>query len=251
MTKFKKIVAFGDSWTYGDELLDPILAQQFHDAHFCWEQNTEYRLSHCFLGQLGQHYQVPTENFGIPGGSLTSTMWTYQWWLDHETLPLADCLVLVGLTNADRITHYDPNHTHYSNDPPWNKFVHSSWVNFGSSVVSQEFCDLIKRQIVLTTCKEIDNINYQHAVLFFDGISARNNIPTVQFNIMPAYRPVSNAPTLLQPDFAWTTWFITHPGNQKRELIKPGGHPNEIGHKLIKDYLVQLIDSSYGKTHDD
>jgi hypothetical protein len=241
--KFKKIVGFGDSWMYGDELLDPVLAASHQDAHPCWVQNVPYRERHCFLGLLGQHYNVPTENFGIPGGSLTSTMWTYQWWLDHETLPLNECLVLVGLTNANRITHYNPNHVHYSNDPPWNKFVHSSWINFGNSVVPEPFSDMIKPQTVLTVCSELDKINYQQAVLFFDGISARNRIPTIQFNIIGKEGPAVNVPTLIEPDFAWVPWFFQHPGNQKRELIKSDGHPNEIGHNLIKDRLISLIDS--------
>jgi hypothetical protein len=239
---FKKIVGFGDSWTYGDELLDPELLKQDPNAHFCWDQNTQYRERNCFLGQMGAHYNVPTENFGIPGGSLTSTMWTFQWWLDHEPNP-EDCLVLIGLTNSDRITHYNPNHVHYSNDPPWNKFVHSSWVNFGSSVVPDAFCQMIKQQIVLTVCPAWEKINYQNAVLFFDGVAARNQLKLFQFHIMPGERPITHAPTLIWPDFAWTMYFRDHPGNQKRELIKPDGHPNEIGHGLMKDRLISHINS--------
>lgn len=241
--QFKKIVGFGDSWTYGDELLDPELVKQDPEAHFCWEQNTEYRERNCFLGQLGAHYGVPTENFGIPGGSLTSTQWTFQWWLDHETYDLQDCLVLIGLTNADRISHYNPNHVHYSNDPPWNKFVHSSWVEFGSSVVPEEWRTMIKQELVLTTCAELEMINFHNAVLFFDGIAARNNLNLLQFNIMPASRPIEHAPTYPWPDFAWTLFFRDHPGNRQRELIKPDGHPNEIGHGLIKDRLITYIES--------
>jgi hypothetical protein len=241
--KFKKIVGFGDSWMYGDELLDPVLAATEKDAHPCWVQNVPYRENHCFLGLLGKHYNVPVENFGIPGGSLTSTMWTFQWWLDHETLPLNECLVLVGLTNANRITHYNPNHVHYSNDPPWNKFVHSSWINFGSDVVPKEFVYMIKQEMVLTSCPELYKINYQHAVVFIDGVSARNRIPTIQFNIIPKERPLTNVPTLIEPDHDWVTWFLHNPNNQDRRYYKPDGHPNEIGHGLIKDRLISLIDS--------
>jgi len=241
--KFKKIVGFGDSWTYGDELLDPNLLKEHPDAHFCWDQNTDYRERNCFLGQLADHYNIPYENFGIPGGSLTSTEWTFQWWLDHETFDLSDCLVLIGLTNADRITHYNPNHVHYSNDPPWNKFIHSSWVEFGSSVIPEEWRTMVKQEIVLTTCPELEMINFHNAVLFFDGIAARNNINLLQFNIMPAPRPIEHAPTYIWPDFSWTMYFRDHPGNQKRELVKPDGHPNEIGHGLIKDRLIAHIES--------
>lgn len=241
--KFQKIVAFGDSWIYGDELMDPAYVAKNPNGHYSDDQNFAYRLKHCFLGQLGTHYGVPTENFGIPGGSLTSTMWTFQWWLDHEPVPLNECLVLIGLTNSDRITHYNPNHRHYSIDPPWNKFVHSTWVNFGSSVVPEDYATMIKYQIALTNCRALNQLNYQQAVLFFDGVAARNNLNLLQFNIMPAERPVANAPTLLWPDFAWTHWFRDHPGNRNRELICADGHPNEIGHSLIRDRLIDHIDS--------
>jgi hypothetical protein len=240
--QFQKIVGFGDSWIYGDELMDPSYQAINPDGHYSDDQNTDYRLKNCFLGQLGKHYNVPTENFGIPGGSLGSTMWTFQWWLDHETVPLDQCLVLIGLTNSDRISHYNPRHQHYSNDPPWNKFVHSTWVNFGSSVVPDDYATMIKYQMTLTNCRALNQLNYQQAVLFFDGIAARNNLNLLQFNIMPAERPVANAPTLPWPDFAWTLWFRDHPGNQRRELICAHGHPNEIGHSLIRDRLINHID---------
>lgn len=228
---------------YGDELIDPEYLKQDPNGHYSDEQNFDYRLRHCFLGQLGKHYSVPIENFGIPGGSLGSTMWTFQWWLDHETVPLNECLVLVALTNADRITHYNPRHVHYSDDPPWNKFVHSTWVNFGSDVVPDAYAQMIKSQLVLTHCDELGKLNYQQAVLFFDGIAARNNLNMIQFNIMPGERLVPNTPTLREPEFSWTLWFRDHPGNQRRELVCPDGHPNEIGHSLIRDRLISQIDS--------
>jgi hypothetical protein len=116
-------------------------------------------------------------------------------------------------------------------------------VDINSTVVPKEFCTLIKQQVVLTTCSELEKLNYQQAVLFFDGISARNRIPTIQFNIMPGERSVVNTPTLIESEFDWVTWFRDHLGNQQRELIKPNGHPNEIGHSLMKDHLISLIDS--------
>jgi hypothetical protein len=240
--QFKKIVGFGDSWMYGDELMDPDYLAQYPNAHYSDEQNFPYRLKHCFLGQLGKHYNVPIENFGVPGGSLTSTMWTFQWWLDHEQLPLQDCLVLIGLTNADRITHYNPRHRHYSQDPAWNKFVHSTWVNFGSSVVPDDFATMMKYQMTLTDCPALSKLNFHQAVLFFDGTAARNNLNLFQFNIMPGAREIPNVPTLIWPGFSWTMWFRDHPDNQKRELICKDGHPNEIGHSLIRDRLIAHID---------
>ncbi len=237
----QKIVGFGDSWVYGDELLDPILIQQDPDAHCCWVQNTSYRESHCFLGLLGQHYGVATENFGIPGGSLDSTQWTYLWWLDHEPQP-DTCLALIFLTESNRASFYNPNHVRYANDAPWNKFVHSTWLHFGSSVIGPDFTDMIKRYLVLTECPELWDLRYRQAVLFFDGQRSRSGIPTLMFNTLPPVRPMSGVSSLVWPDFAWSLYFRHHPDNQDRGLIMPGGHPNEQGHELIRDMLIPELD---------
>jgi hypothetical protein len=239
---FKKIVGFGDSWMYGDELLDPELSKKHADAHTCWSQNDHYRTSNNFLGLLGQHYGVPVENFGIAGGSMQSSIWTFLWWLDNEPEP-ENCLVLVGHTDSDRLSFYNPNHAHYTNDPPWNKFVHSTWVEYGSSVIPEEWRTMIKQQLVLTNCRTLARLNYQQTLMFFDGTAGRRGIPMMQFHIMPADVPM-NLPTEIWPNFSTTMWFRDHPGNQKRELICPGGHPNEIGHEMIANKLILTIDSA-------
>ena len=240
--KFKKIVGFGDSWMYGDELLDPELSRRHSDAHPCWYQNDPYRNAHNFLGLLGQHYQVPVENFGIAGGSMQSSIWTFQWWLDHEPNP-QECLVLVGHTDSDRLSFYNPSHPSYSNDPPWNKFVHSTWVEHGSSVVPEEFRVMIKQQLVLTNCQALARLNYQQTVQLFDGVAARKNLNLMQFHIMPADIKM-DLPTMIWPDFSTTVWFRDHPDNRQRELIMSRGHPNEFGHKMITEKLISTIDSA-------
>ena len=239
---FKKIVGFGDSWMYGDELLDPELIKQNSAAHACWYQNDQYRNTHNFLGLLGQHYGVPIENFGIPGGSMQSSIWTFQWWLDQEPCP-EKCLVLIGHTDSDRLSFYDPNHTSYTNNPVWNKFVHSSWVEYGASEIPEQFRTMIKQQLVLTNCRELSQLNYKQTVQFFDGVAARKNLNMMQFHIMPAEVRM-DLPTMIWPEFSTTIWFRDHPGNRARELVMPGGHPNEIGHKMIAEKLISTIDSA-------
>lgn len=240
--KFQKIIAFGDSWIYGDELLDPVLQSQHADAHACWSQNTNYRQRHCFLGLLGEHYQVPTVNFGIPGGSLQSTIWTFLWWLEHEPHP-DRCMVLIGLTEGDRFSYYDPDHVHYGDDPEWNKFVHSTWVDAGCSVVKPEFRDLCKRQTVLTACPELNQYNYLQALMLFDGVSSRMSIPLLQFHIARPYQPSAvPVPSLIWPQRDLCRYFLDRPDNRNREYYKPGGHPNERGHEIIRDLLIPEVD---------
>jgi len=202
---FKKIVGFGDSWMYGDELPNR---------------------QDCFLSLLGKHYNVPVENFGIMGGSLDSAKWTFLYWLDHEPNP-EDCLVLHAITNSYRFSYYNPNHVVYPNDPPWYRFVHSSW----PASTAPTFETLIKQQTVLTSCPELHQLRYQEAVMLFDGVSARRDIMTMQFSVFPEDYQIE-LPTLLNG------WCLK---NQITDL-KSGGHPDEIGHQKIAQLLINYID---------
>jgi hypothetical protein len=232
--KFNKIVAFGDSWIWGDELLDPALANH-PQAHPVLMENTKYRESHCFLGLLGAHYGVPTENFGWPGGSDQSAMWCYLWWLEHEPNP-EQCLILVGHTDANRTSFYNPNHVSYANDPPWNRFVHSSWVHAGNSANTAEWQDMVKRYTVLSDCAELHQLTFKQSVLFFHGQS-QNNV--LQFCTIP---PCMNfqCDTLLWPDRSIGKFLFEHP--DRSTLFAPMRHPNEKGHAVIRDHLITEID---------
>ena len=234
--KIKKIVGFGDSWIYGDEIVSPDLADRQYASSLI--ENKEYRESHCFLGLLGEHYDVPVENYGIPGGSLQSAIWTFLYWLRTDPNP-EECLVLHGITDSDRFSLYDPKKKRYSDDEPWNKFIHSAWIEYGSSIIPDHFRDVGKKLIAYSDCEELRQYNYEQALHLFDGKSARLNIPMIQFHIMPPNSPV-NVPTLLWPERNYCNWIVRH--LEKEKITAPGGHPNEIGHQMIKDQLIPEID---------
>lgn len=235
--KYKKIVGFGDSWMWGDELLNPELKDHPH-AHPVFHENTPYRESHCFLGLLGQHYGVPTENFGIAGGSMQSTIWTYLWWIEHEQLDPSECLILVGLTEPNRHTFYNPDHVAYSNDPPWNKFVHTSWVLHGSTYETPEWQKLAKMHMALSSCSELELLTLWQTVMFFEGQYHALNQNVLQFSTM------ENTTTLKGNSVIWPEKgqglrdFVDH----DQSLTAKDGHPNEAGHWVIRDRLIKEID---------
>lgn len=233
--KFKKIVGFGDSWIWGDELLDPTLVKH-KNAHPVLIENTAYREGNCFLGLLGKHYNVPVENFGIPGGSLQSAMWSYLWWLENEKINIEDCLVIVGHTSADRISFYNPNHISYENDPAWHRFVHSSWIHSGASAVNREWVDMVKSHTVLTTSVQFNRLNYKQSVRFFEGQWAltRN---VLQLCVLPPPIPVE-AKNLAEPKSC-----LANLVNGNLKYLAQKGHPNEQGHEVIRDYLINQIES--------
>ena len=232
--KFDKIVAFGDSWVWGDELLNPTLIDHPH-AHPVLIENTDYRESHCFAGLLGKHYGVPVENFGWPGGSNQSAIWCYLWWLEREPAP-ERCLVLVGITDSNRTSFYNPNHVSYANDPPWNRFVHSAWVHAGNSANTAEWQDMVKRFTVLTDCRELHNLWHKQTLLFFDGQNKGN---LLQFCTIP---PCMSYPvnSLLWPNTSLGLLLNQQPN--KNELFAPMRHPNEKGHEVVRDLLINEIE---------
>ena len=233
--KFKKIVGFGDSWIWGDELLDPALVDHPH-AHPVLHLNTPYRESKCFLGLLGQHYGVPVENFGIAGGSMTSSIWTYIWWLQHEKLDPADCLILVGHTDPNRQTFYNPNHEVMLNDPPWNRYVHSAWVHSGADCFGEEWNDMVKKHMVLSDCPEVQELNTWSTLLFFDGQSYRFNKNVIQFFTIQSY-PAPKCNSLFLPNASLNDLLPTKP-----EYFAPMRHPSEKGHEVICNRLIEEID---------
>lgn len=235
--KFDKIVAFGDSFVWGDELLDPALAKH-PEAHSVMVENTIYRESHCFLGCLGSYYNVPTENFGWPGGSLQSTIWIYLWWIEHETVPLDRVLVLIGLTDSNRTSFYNPNHVSYANDPPWNRFMHSNWIHSEASTVGADWIDMGKRYMMLTDCEELMRLNFLQALLFFAGQDKRH-AGLLQFKTICSDLVV-NDPTLLWPNSGLQGFFDDQINRQ--DFLCPMGHPNERGHQKIAELLIPEID---------
>jgi len=234
--KFKKIVGFGDSWMWGDELLDPALADHPH-AHPGLPENISYRESHAFLGLLANRYSVPWINFGIPGGSSQSSIWNLLWWLDHEDAP-DQCLVLVGHTDSNRTSFYNPKHGN-PYDRTWNKYIHSSWVHAGCDGISGEWQDMIKRHMVLTDCDALSALIYHQTVMTFDGISARLGFPLLQFDVSHPPREV-DVPSKIQQEISLCQWLYHH--DEYTTMHFPGGHPNQKGHVLVADMLQSEIE---------
>lgn len=235
--KFKKVVGFGDSWIWGDELLDPALQDHPH-AHPVLDANTSYREQNCFVGRIAKHYDVPSENFGIAGGSLQSTIWNYIWWLENSGDDPKECLVIVGLTSADRMSFYNSNHVSYPNDPPWHRYIHSAWVQPGGAY-SKEWDNVVKNIMVLSQCNQLSKLNYLQSLMFFEGQN-RLHKKILQFcTITPRWKV--EAENMLWPDQGLTDFLISQP-NYKTYLA-PNGHPNELGHDLIAQRLISYIDS--------
>ena len=231
----KKLAVFGDSWIYGDELIDP----KHPEWECCDHYNNDYRLSHSFSGLIANKLGVPYENFGHPGGSLQSAIWTFLWFLENRDW--SDTLCLIGLTSPDRQTWFNPEHQHQGDDPDWNKFIHSTWVNFGSDVVPKVWQDFGKQYLTLSHDDQLSKLNYQQAVYFFDGIAKTKGIPLMQFNLYNPGTLVEWTDTLEWPDQNLQEILLARP--DAKQIHAPGHHPNEKGHQILSEMLLDRINN--------
>lgn len=234
--KFEKIVGFGDSFMWGDELIDPELQSRYPRAGAYWQENTQYREQNCFLGQLASHYNVQSENFGWPGGSMQSATWCYLWWRQHETVALDQCLVLVCHTDANRTSYYDPNRQMFPNDPDWHRFVHSAWVHYAKADVDPEWSAMVKQHFTLTDCLELRKLRYQESLLFWEGIQM-HHAGVLQFcSIAPPVAQYASNSVLTNESLQTLIY------QDSKSLACEHGHPNEKGHQVIRDLLIPKID---------
>lgn len=230
---FKKIIAFGDSWVYGDELLQPGLSK-----HYSHSANDAYRQSRGFVGLMAKELGVSFENHGVSGASLESTQWKFLQWLTREP-NLTDCLVIVGLTESDRFSYVNAHPQNHEKE-----MVHSTWIEAEDHIVGPDFKRMIKLQTVMSQCNESNKLRYQEAVHFFDGVAQRNQIKLMQFHISAPPCYVKNIPTLVDPEFSLTYWFVHElQPIHDRKYIFDNGHPNEQGHELVKDRLIFMLKS--------
>lgn len=233
--KFDRIVGLGDSWMFGDELVDPALG----DIHAVEPSNTEYREKNCFLGLLGQHYNVPVDNLGFPGGSLQSCIYNYIWWTENQIVT-PTTLFLVGLPDASRMSWFDPHRIKNADDKPFNNYQHSIWLrnpskkNYNSSHNDKidDWSTLSMLYDTLTSCPQAFRFKFKQAVMFFQGQSYKH--PVGLFNVLSP-PCIFETPGLLWPDSCLADMLAA-------DDLKPRRHPNEIGHQKLANLLISQLD---------
>jgi len=245
----KKLVSFGCSWTYGDELIDPALEDQGIPAYD--RRNEAYRTANAFPGLIAKHYGLDHTNMAYPGASLRSMTWHFNWWIDNTPAQeLEETLVLVGLTDESRMSWYNPYHQIQEGESDertlQRQYIHSTWLKEAIDIKDEpyqnEWRELYKMYMTLSDCQNARKLNYSDAVRLFDGSAARYNIPMLQFNVMASTRE-PKLPTLLDSSSLMEI-LVIRDKPRKSPLFMPAKHPNEKGHQLIADYLIEKLDSA-------
>ena len=238
--KIRKLVVFGDSWSYGDELVAPefrdLSEEDFRDHY---DENRPYRLDHCYAGLVAKHFDLELDNMAFPGSSLESMRWNFMWYLRNGQ-STDDVLFLVGLTDATRQSWFNPLHEISRKDPQWNRHMHGTWLTQPNPDIDDNWFKLQKLWLGMSYHTDWAEYNYQQTINLFDQSASRYGIPVVQFSVLPNRYGVT-VPSLIYPGLSFRE--ILH--QKKTDLgVEPfarGGHPNEKGHQLIADHLIEHI----------
>lgn len=241
------MVSFGCSWTYGDELIDPALEGKVEPYH--WD-NDAYRKAHSYPGLIADHYGWTYEDLSWNGASLQSMLWNFNWWLENSTPEhIAESFVLVGLTDESRVSWYNKNYKESvrTGQSDAHRYVHSIWINQDFDIRGEEermeyWRELHKIHYVLSDCKDWRDTNYETVVRAFDGMAARHDLNMLQFKVLTRQHKLK-VPTLIESSSA-LEMLVIRDKPRRDPLFKSGQHPNEKGHQILADFLIDKIDDT-------
>ena len=238
--KIRKLVAFGCSWTYGDELVAPefqdLSEDEFRDHY---DQNRPYRLDNCYAGLIAKYYGLELDNMAFPGSSLESMRWNLMWYLRNNQ-SRDDVLFVVGHTDATRQSWFNPQHEISMKDPQWNRHMHGTWLTQPNPDIDENWFKLQRLWLGMSYHTDWAVYNYQQTINLFDQAHTGHGIPVIQFSVLENRYGV-NVPSLIYSGTNFRDILV----QKKKDLdINPfarGGHPNEKGHQIIADHLIEHI----------
>jgi hypothetical protein len=207
-----KLVGFGCSFTYGSELMDPELEDDY-DRHY---DNIPYREKHCWLGQLAEMLDCSFDNRASPASSNYSIQEEFADWFDGR-LPDSNDVICIGWTNHLRTSWWSDD------DQRW---VHDGFIrNEDEKLFRASF----REWLALSYERNATITN--HAKLFVNSVCQVNNIKIIQFNALNNIPTPYKFPNYHQGDQNMQDVLRKENINLEKNFLAPGEHPNEAGHK--------------------
>jgi hypothetical protein len=207
----KNLVTFGCSWPYGAELEDPTLrAQGAHPEH---PLNVIYRATHSYPGLIASHFGWTLEDRTKLVTNLLEMLADFHAWLDivsHEDL--AETLVLVNLTRED----------------------------IPGSI--QHLPATLSEKILKDKDTNVEHQIFEWVVTEFDNAAEEFGVNLLQFNVLAKQHRIK-LPTLIESSSA-LEMLVIRDKPRKDPLFTEYKHPNEKGHKIISEFLIEKINSA-------
>jgi hypothetical protein len=175
----------------------------------------------------------------FPGSSLESMRWNLMWYLRNNQ-SRDDVLFVVGHTDATRQSWFNPQHEISMKDPQWNRHMHGTWLTQPNPDIDENWFKLQRLWLGMSYHTDWAEYNYQQTINLFDQAHTGYGIPVIQFSVLENRYGV-NVPSLIYSGTNFRDILM----QKKKDLdINPfarGGHPNEKGHQIIADHLIEHI----------
>jgi len=245
INKFMNIWCFGDSWTWGAELWDENIMplsdykekMKIEDDGTCpWmyiPENREYIINHRWSGILEKDYGYTVTNFGENGASNNQILERLIHALENEN-SFPD-LIIISWTTQYRYTERVDNWK--EKEDSFSKHQSHPTPNYSDCVFED---------------------NFFHIVNTAFSVAHEHNLPILNINAFYKNKICNKFPkhidfaeqTLLSActnqtitDISKIDWHMvfSESNNKDEKWLRPMGHPNEQGHKLIAKYINEVI----------
>lgn len=267
ISKYKKLIVAGDSWTYGSEIRPANLPLEVND----WDpKNDEYRIPRIWPSKLANLLGIEeVKNLSYPAASNDSIVRYTIGYLTQEYFSKGksadDVLVVIGFTSPERKDFYyrsiDNPHKNfwYTLWPMWkHKYPQAELTEFAELYMaymynSEEYIHRYLNQIFyLQTVLEKYNIDY----LFFQAFYQRSDMHIKQWADDPFHRHYQGQPDEMlwnlindvrfmhknEKIHSFHNYIINRDQTPTNSQAILNMHPSELGHTWWAEHIYE-----YGK----
>jgi len=232
----RHIVVFGDSWTYGADLVDPALVPKLEsegyglqDAEYRYfHDNVAYREEYRYSNLLQKALGVPVKNLSEQGDSLIGMRVKFMKWLQEQSQDLSNILVIFATTSHQRYSFYS------ANDKEW---YSSSQLAYG--LKDHPLAQMWKQHLVLSSSREFSDYTLRDFVYTTRALCKEHNLKWIYAPVFPKHSHGN-----IEDEYT-TDWSMTDICNQRtmegHKVWAWGDHPNELGHQFITKYLISFM----------
>ena len=197
----------------GSELVDPEVGKEFH------HENTRYRESNVWLGQLAKRLNATWDNRAEPANSNYAIQYQFADWFNNNRDPNETVAICIGWSEPQRFSWLDDRWVHNGVVRDDQKFLHSrkDWIT--SNVDHNYWTDAAK--------------------LFVNSVCKLHDIPILQFNALGHHKSIKYDNYFLNGMAMETMLKAAQVSDSRLDLFASGGHPNEAGHEY---FTIRLHD---------
>ena len=217
-----KLVGFGCSFTYGSELVDPEIGTEFH------HENTRYRESNVWLGQLAKLLDATWDNRAEPSNSNYAIQYQFTDWFNNSRDSREQVVVCVGWTSLDRMSWLG------------DKWYHNGFIGTGTEPMYKQS----HRDWIINGTDKTKALHTETAKLFVNSVCKLHDIPILQFNVLGVHKPAHYDNYFLDGLTVQSVLKDAQRSDDRLNLFASGGHPNEAGHEY---FTIRLHD--FAKEH--